>query len=657
MGDENPIHTLEDYSKPSHKGYRNTIELPVGNNVAPLRSDTFQLKHGLVSRTYYKKSLIMASTFGSKSKFFMTMPIPSQGEPLTNWSVVSFMTKTSKNPSFVCSNHVQGLINAITIHSKKQSDSYDEKAKENEEEEKGNLKNIHINPSMPPDLSIEFITKKSLNSIHSLNRLDWLLNHPTPRRRRLDHRENTNRGVSNFTGRIKGMHVFVGNFTYVIDFMIVEDISSIIDPRDYSKPSHKGYRNTIKLLVGNNVAPLRSNTIQLVQNGCSFHGLRSEDPNQHLKDFLRLVDSLDLDGENRKRMLLRLFQFSLRDQANNWLEHLLAGSITTREDLTTRFLAQFFPLRRTTKLHNDILMFQQHQEESLSEAWTRSINAITIHFKKQSDSYDEKAKENEEEEKGRPKNIHINPSMLPDPSVAFITKNFSNSIQSLNCLGWFLNHPTSSEGESEEERSTTTDGVGAEYFDIFPTRSELAYHKYLMCGLILSIFQRNPIITERCPSNLKIPCNIRHVHVERAYTDPKSPLNIMTRMMYNWIMRIQIVPRQNTNEGVCNFTGRIKGMHVIVGNFTYVIDFMIIEDISSIIDPRLSQVVLRRPFVEISNMTHDPPKGVVRFTNRNDEVSYKMPHKIEQYNSLSNLEKEHTKLVYLRNEEDKRRGV
>ncbi|GKA64584.1 hypothetical protein Tco_0764291 [Tanacetum coccineum] len=29
MGDKNPIRTLEDYSKPSHEGYRNTIELPV----------------------------------------------------------------------------------------------------------------------------------------------------------------------------------------------------------------------------------------------------------------------------------------------------------------------------------------------------------------------------------------------------------------------------------------------------------------------------------------------------------------------------------------------------------------------------------------------------------------------------------------------------
>nr|GEW70906.1 protein kinase-like domain, concanavalin A-like lectin/glucanase domain protein [Tanacetum cinerariifolium] len=68
-------------------------------------------------------------------------------------------------------------------------------------------------------------------------------------------------------------------------------------------------------------------------------------------------------------------------------------------------------------------------------------------------------------------------------------------------------------------------------------------------------------------------------------------------------------------------------------------------------------VVLGRPFIKVSNMTHDLPEGVVRFTNKNDEVAYKMPHKIEQYNSLSNLEKEHTKSVYLRNEEDKKRGV
>ncbi|GKC14735.1 retrotransposon ORF1 [Tanacetum coccineum] len=212
------------------------------------------------------------------------------------------------------------------------------------------------------------------------------------------------------------------------------------------------------------------------------------------------------------------------------------------------------------------------------------------------------------------------------------------------------------EGPNKGE-GATIEGTTVEYFDMFPTRDELTYHKYLMCGPIPSVFLWNPIIIEGCPSNLKIPCNIGHVHVEKAYIDLNSPLNIMTQMMYNWIIRRKLNPRENSNRRISNFTGRVKGMHVFVGNFTYVVNFMIVEDISSIIDPRLSQVVLGRPFIEISNMSHDLLEGVIRFTNENDEVAYKMPHKIEQYNSLSNLEKEHTKSVYLRNEEDKRRGV
>ncbi|GJW44040.1 zinc finger, CCHC-type containing protein [Tanacetum coccineum] len=148
-----------------------------------------------------------------------------------------------------------------------------------------------------------------------------------------------------------------------------DDANPIRTLGDYSKPSHKGYRNTIELPKGNNVVPLRSDTIWLVQNVCSFHGLQFEDPNQHLKDFLKLVDSLDLDGANRDRTRLRLFQISLLDQASNWLERIPAGSISTWEDLTTHFLAQFFPPGRITKLRKDILMFQQHQGKSLSKEW------------------------------------------------------------------------------------------------------------------------------------------------------------------------------------------------------------------------------------------------------------------------------------------------
>ncbi|GKD88426.1 hypothetical protein Tco_1363933, partial [Tanacetum coccineum] len=66
---------------------------------------------------------------------------------------------------------------------------------------------------------------------------------------------------------------------------------------------------------------------------------------------------------------------------------------------------------------------------------------------------------------------------------------------------------------------------------------------------------------------------------------------------------------------------------------------------------------LRTYPVSYPTWTNDLSEGVVRFINGTNEVAYKMPHKIEQYNSLSDIEKEHTKSVYLRNEEDKRRGV
>nr|GEW08567.1 hypothetical protein [Tanacetum cinerariifolium] len=44
MGDANPIRTLEDNTKPSHKGYRNTIELPEGKNVPQALGTTFKAR-------------------------------------------------------------------------------------------------------------------------------------------------------------------------------------------------------------------------------------------------------------------------------------------------------------------------------------------------------------------------------------------------------------------------------------------------------------------------------------------------------------------------------------------------------------------------------------------------------------------------------------
>ncbi|GJW11069.1 hypothetical protein Tco_1576896 [Tanacetum coccineum] len=491
---------------------------------------------------------------------------------------------------------------------------------------------------------------------------------------------------------------------------------------NYSKPSHEGYRNTIELPVGNNVVPLRSDTIRLVQNGCSFHGLRTTKLRndilmfqQHhgeslseawtrFKDLLQKVPHHGIDiwlqvqifydhvnpvtrltidqsaggklrDQNAKESWALLEDLALYDKEswNNPKDFTkLVKAITLPQDvsmnrITTPYEICSGPHITQYCMEDPEQAFVEYASSRTDEARDARLSKFEADFKQQQSEMTNKIDTVLKAITVRiagalPSDTVKNPKLstsLVLSARSYLTIDLQCSTHIHGLINAITIHPkqqvkTNDDSHKEEPEVGEQE---VEYFDIFPTRSELAYHKYLMCGPIPSIFLRNPIITEGCPSNLKIPCNIRHVHMEKDYIDPNSPINIMTRMMYNWIMNRKLDPRENSDRGVSNFIGKIKGMHVFIGNFTYIIDFMIVEDISSIIDPRLSQVVLGRPFVEISNMNHDPPEGVVRFTNRTDEIAYKMPHKIEQYNLLSDLEKEPTKSIYLRNKEDKGRGV
>ena len=49
-----------------------------------------------------------------------------------------------------------------------------------------------------------------------------------------------------------------------------------------------------------------------------FTGHPSEDPNEHLGRFLRLANTMKLNGVNPDVMKLQLFPFSLRDIVASW---------------------------------------------------------------------------------------------------------------------------------------------------------------------------------------------------------------------------------------------------------------------------------------------------------------------------------------------------
>nr|GFB47620.1 reverse transcriptase domain-containing protein [Tanacetum cinerariifolium] len=57
--------------------------------------------------------------------------------------------------------------------------------------------------------------------------------------------------------------------------------------------------------------------------------------------------------------------------ARRWLEKEPPHSITTWDDLVSKFINEFFPPSRTTNLRNEISKFQQKLDESFHEAWER----------------------------------------------------------------------------------------------------------------------------------------------------------------------------------------------------------------------------------------------------------------------------------------------
>ena len=62
-----------------------------------------------------------------------------------------------------------------------------------------------------------------------------------------------------------------------------------------------------------------------------FTGHLSKDPNEHMGRFMRMANTVKLNGVRPKVIKLQLFPFSMRDVAATWFNSLLVGSVNTWE--------------------------------------------------------------------------------------------------------------------------------------------------------------------------------------------------------------------------------------------------------------------------------------------------------------------------------------
>jgi hypothetical protein len=91
----------------------------------------------------------------------------------------------------------------------------------------------------------------------------------------------------------------------------------------------------------------------------------------HLNNFVELYEMQkykDVDGDIIK---LKLFPFSLRGRAKDWLLSLPRNSIDSWVKCKDAFIGKYYPPAKIIALRSDIMKFRQFDNEHVAQAWAR----------------------------------------------------------------------------------------------------------------------------------------------------------------------------------------------------------------------------------------------------------------------------------------------
>ena len=85
--------------------------------------------------------------------------------------------------------------------------------------------------------------------------------------------------------------------------------------------------------------------------------------------FIRMANTVKLNGVRPEVIKLQLFPFSLRDVAATWFESLPVVSVNNWEELVKAYMSRFFLPAFTSERRGEIIVFKQGEAESLYNAW------------------------------------------------------------------------------------------------------------------------------------------------------------------------------------------------------------------------------------------------------------------------------------------------
>ena len=139
---------------------------------------------------------------------------------------------------------------------------------------------------------------------------------------------------------------------------------------DFVQPQFGSTSSIARSTVEPNNFEIKTSLIMFIMQD-QFSGTPMENPSKHLNSFIEKYDTLKINGVDNNAIRLKLFPFSLKENAKEWLQGNDPDFFKTWDSLSRSFLTKFFPPGKTAKLRGSINSFSQYDQESLYEAWER----------------------------------------------------------------------------------------------------------------------------------------------------------------------------------------------------------------------------------------------------------------------------------------------
>ena len=108
--------------------------------------------------------------------------------------------------------------------------------------------------------------------------------------------------------------------------------------------------------------------ITLVESN-PFHGYEFEMAVAHLTKLHDIATLFTSDEKIRHYYILKLFPFSLKDDAKTWFTSLAPGCVRSPQDMVYYFSEKYFPAHKKQAALQEIYNFAQAKEESLPQTW------------------------------------------------------------------------------------------------------------------------------------------------------------------------------------------------------------------------------------------------------------------------------------------------